>query len=339
MWLNEIDPFPAAWQRVLMAERHLPDGHVDERSIADIVPTDLAGLRECHFFAGIGVWPLALRLAGWPFDRVTWTGSCPCQPFSSAGKGKGFADERHLWPLWFHLIEHCEPECILGEQVEGAGGRAWLDIVFADLEGIGYTCGAVVAPAAGFGAPHQRSRLYWMAHDARSQGRGVGGDGAGQRAAGPGGVAVGLADPGSARAGRNAGAGAGSEGGPLLRSVGDASGAHGAMGRVADADRERWSLEPKRNGGPTTGGDVQPGADADRRGRILHRPSPTNGLWGNPDWLLCRDQKWRPVRPGTFPLADAGTVRNRVGTLRGAGNALALAQAVAFIEAVREVLA
>lgn len=31
--------------------------------------------------------------------------------------------------------------------------------------------------------------------------------------------------------------------------------------------------------------------------------SPTNGFWRNPDWIRCRDGKWRPVEPGTFPLA------------------------------------
>jgi DNA (cytosine-5)-methyltransferase 1 len=62
------------------------------------------------------------------------------------------------------------------------------------------------------------------------------------------------------------------------------------------------------------------------------RPSPVNDFWRASDWLYCRDGKWRPVEPGTFPLASG--VPNRVGRLRGYGNAICVPQAVAFIEAV-----
>ena len=305
-YFNEYDPFAAAWLRELMADGLIAPGDVDERSIVDVRPADLDGYDQCHFFAGIGVWSLALRSAGWPDDRPIWTASCPCQPFSAAGKGGGFADERHLWPDLLWLIRQCRPAIVIGEQVSSDDGLAWLDVVQADLDQAGYTSGALDTCAAGFGAPHIRQRLYWVAHanDARLEGwRGVR-ERAEERTAGARGVDGGLADAGSARAWRDAGAagGARSEG----ESAGGGRGQHAAE-RVGD-------------NGPTD------------------RPGPTNGLWRDADWLGCRDGKWRPVAPGTFPLAATGTVVNRVGTLRGAGNALNVAQAQAFIEAIGAIM-
>ena len=163
-YYNEIDPFVAAWLRELIKAGQIAPGEVDERSIEDVIPSDLAGFTQCHFFAGIGVWSYALRRAGWPDDRPVWTGSCPCQPFSTAGKRKGTADERHLWPSLFDLIRQCRPVTVFGEQVASRGGLAWFDLVCADMEGEGYACGAVDTCAAGFGAPHIRQRLYWVAY-------------------------------------------------------------------------------------------------------------------------------------------------------------------------------
>lgn len=165
-YYNEIDPYAAQWLRNLIAAGHIAPGDVDERSIEDVTPNDLVGYTQCHFFAGIGVWSLALRKAGWPDNRPVWTGSCPCQPFSSAGQGSGFDDERHLWPAFHWLITQCGPAIVFGEQVASKDADPWVDLVQADLEAMGYAFGAVPFPSAGVGAPHIRDRLYWVANSA-----------------------------------------------------------------------------------------------------------------------------------------------------------------------------
>lgn len=162
-YYNEIDRHAAQWLRNLAGAGHIAAGIVDEHSIADVRPDDVRSFRQCHWFAGIGGWSYALALAGWPAGREVWTGSCPCQPFSSAGKQGGESDARHLWPAWFRLIRECRPDCIFGEQVEGSVGFGWLDRVFADLEVEGYACGAAVLGAHSVGAPHIRQRLFWVA--------------------------------------------------------------------------------------------------------------------------------------------------------------------------------
>jgi len=171
---SENDPKACAWLDALMSEGLITPGKIDDRSIEDIIPSDLAGYDRVHMFAGIGIWDYVLNQAGWG-DRPVWTGSCPCQSFSPAGHRKGFADERHLWPAFFHHIVHAKPGFVpvFGEQVASRDGLAWFDLVQADLEGQGYACGAVDTCAAGFGAPHLRQRLYWVAHapDAGWQGR------------------------------------------------------------------------------------------------------------------------------------------------------------------------
>lgn len=160
-YYNEFDPNAAVWLRELIAGGLIPKGEVDERSITDVSADDLRGFTQCHFFAGIAGWSYALQLAGWDANRPVWTGSCPCQAFSTAGKQKGFADERDLWPAFFNLIKECRPEYVFGEQVENAIKHGWLDRVYRDMEAEGYSCGSVVLGAHSIGAPHQRQRLYW----------------------------------------------------------------------------------------------------------------------------------------------------------------------------------
>lgn len=163
-YYNEIDPYAAQWLRNLVSAGHIAPGDVDERSIVDVHADELKGYTQCHFFAGIGGWSYALRLAGWDDARAVWTGSCPCQPLSLAGKQKGHADERHLWPAFHRLIEECKPSAVFGEQVASPDGREWFAGVRADLEDVGYACGAADLCAAGIGAPHARQRLYWVAN-------------------------------------------------------------------------------------------------------------------------------------------------------------------------------
>lgn len=319
-YYNELDPYAAAWLRNLISAGHIAPGVVDERDIRDILPSELASFTQCHFFAGIGVWSHALRQAGWPDDRPVWTGSCPCQPFSAAGAGLGFADERHLWPAWHHLIKERRPECVFGEQVASSDSGPWIDLVHDDMEALGYAFGAVPFPSAGIGAPHIRDRLYFVAHanNARLEGRNAGALGnkrlAGERSGGAGGLAH-LHNSGCTSRGE----GLAPVGyGPPTGADRGACGMADTDGRHTSAEREQRSGEQRQQ--PQNGGPVP--SDA---------ASPVNGFWRAADWLFCRDGKWRPARPGSFPLAHGAT--RRVGRLRAYGNAINAEAARVFIRA------
>lgn len=162
-YYSEWDPFAAQWLRNLIAAGHLPDGKVDERDIRELQAKDLEGFSQVHLFAGLGGWPLALRLAGWPDDEPCWTGSVPCQSYSLAGRMRGTDDQRDLWPKMFRLIGERAPSVCFGEQVQGSIAHGWLDRVFAQLESLDYACGAMVLPACAVAAPHERSRVFWVA--------------------------------------------------------------------------------------------------------------------------------------------------------------------------------
>jgi len=169
-YYNEIEPFAAQWLRNLIAAGHIAPGEVDTRSIVEVQPNDLRGFTQCHFFAGIAGWSLALRQAGWGDDEPVWTGSCPCQPLSVAGHRRGHADERHLWPALYNLISERRPATVFGEQVASKDGLEWLAAVRADLEALGYACGAADLPAGGYGALHRRHRVWWVGSDTRGDG-------------------------------------------------------------------------------------------------------------------------------------------------------------------------
>ena len=355
VYYNEHDPYCSQWLKNLICAGHIAQGEVDDRSIEDVTPNDVMGFTQCHFFAGIGAWSYALRQAGWPDDRPVWTGSCPCQPFSAAGKGGGFADERHLWPAWFHLINQCRPERVYGEQVASKDGLVWFDLVSSDLEGAGYAVGANDICAAGLGAPHIRQRLWFVAdaesqHDrggfvrsgrrAESADRGATGrlaiaDGSGQRARGEGSEAMGHGQA------IESDRGAGGVGNTIdTRLEGHAWHGDGARGRAQPAGSV---TAPSGAGGLDHAANSRCDDTREHDGRsslltarpeqsgIAVRPGPTNGYWRTADWLYCRDDKWRAVEPGTFPLAHGASAR--VGRLRAYGNAINAEVAKAFIEA------
>lgn len=303
IYYNDNDPYCAEWLRRLIAAGHLPPGDVDDRDIREVRAEDLRGYTSAHFFAGIGGWPYALRLAGWPDDEPVWTGSCPCQPFSAAGRGRGVADDRHLWPEFYRLIAECRPPVVFGEQVASKAGRAWLGAVQADLEALGYAVGRADVCAAGVGAPHIRQRLWWVA-DARyaeQEGRGTRpGDADANR----------LDDPASSR--RN-----GTEQGP--------------EGHPRDEARVRVSGSGCRTGGL---GDCD-SAGLEGRGLPAGERASERSPWASSDFVWCRDGKYRPVEPGTFPLAHG--VPARVGRLRAYGNAIVPQVAEAFIRAYRDI--
>lgn len=335
-YYNEIDPYAAQWLRNLIDNGHIAPGYVDERSIEDVCPDELSEFTQCHFFAGIGVWSIALRRAGWPDDRPVWTGSCPCQPFSTAGKGDGFTDERHLWPAWFHLVTQCRPSAIYGEQVASKDGLGWLDLVQADLEAAGYAVGAVDLCAAGVGAPHLRQRLWF--HAQRLGHTDIAGL---EGLPGHGGVAERKAPPRPAAARGISSSVANAQCKQCEGSVHESGQSDCAKGcrpsvestrlcrssSVANAGRER--LQRGEREGPPRKEGVPRGCSPELRGTSA--TDPTNGLWADADWLLCRDGKFRPVEPGTFPLADG--VANRVGRLRAYGNAINAEAARHIIEA------
>lgn len=163
-YYNEHNERAADWLQWLIDCELITPGIVDRRSITAVTANDLSGFAQCHFFAGIGGWDQALYLAGWPPKQSVWTGSCPCQPFSSAGKGRGLTDERHLWPTWKKLIAKCRPSTVYGEQVATAISHGWWDHVATDFEASNYACAASVLRAFDVQAPHQRRRLYFVAH-------------------------------------------------------------------------------------------------------------------------------------------------------------------------------
>jgi DNA (cytosine-5)-methyltransferase 1 len=298
-YYNENNPHAAAWLKNLIARGLIPHGDVDDRDIRAVSPADLHGYSQCHFFAGIGGWGFAARLAGWPDARPLWTGSCPCQPFSQAGRGKAEKDERHLWPEFHRLIAAGRPAVVMGEQVAGPLGLGWLAGVQSDLDAIDYASRAVVIPACAVGAPHRRERLWWIAE---RRGQLVDANG----------------EPGVER---RALIGMGDQRGDALARPGFAS-PSAAGGAVADCDFSGSQRPPEHDA-------VSPVWPAP-----LRHGEP-NGDWHGSDWITCADDKSRRIKPGLCLLVD-GLPGSVAGSLSGYGNAIVPQVAAAVLRAYLE---
>jgi DNA (cytosine-5)-methyltransferase 1 len=330
-YYNEWDSFAAEWLKQLIKDGLIPNGEVDSRSIADVEPSDLKGFTQCHFFAGIGGWSRALQIAGWSSDRPVWTGSPPCQSFSTAGTRKGKDDERHLWPVFFNLIRECQPPTVFGEQVAAAIRFGWLDDLQIDFEKEGYAAGAFVLPSGSIGAPHKRDRLFFVAdsHNERHE-----------RSAGVGWEAQ--------RGTEHSGSGSMADSEP--------EGFQGRLSRRSDQERQNLSGHIGRCGATDSVGNAEHdgsyGAEVGRsafetsncgkKGQDVSCESEGTGrseiardirFWDDSTTIYCRDGKNRliPTEPALFPLADG--IRNRVGILRGAGNAIVPQAAAEIIKA------
>ncbi|EQA1589914.1 DNA cytosine methyltransferase [Enterobacter hormaechei] len=357
-YYNEYDPFAAKWLRNLIDAGLIAPGIVDERSITDVTPSDLKGFKQCHFFAGIGGWSYALRLAGIPDNFSCWTGSPPCQPFSTAGKQLGQLDERHLAPTFMRLVSQCRPPVLFGEQVAAAIGKHWLDDLFDELEREEYACAAAVLPAASVGAPHKRDRLFFgsvLLDHASSLGWNSGrhrnyegNDGEQPCAIGKdGGLAKSLRSERDGQ--RLSGLGKShleSECRPSAKFAGCSD-----SDCVANSHSERFQGEWfDCNSKGWERSDFLKAGLCIRAGDDFKRCCSNKSYWAGADWLGCKDGKFRPVESGTFPLVNGipkGVGRgksspytlasnNRKGRLKGYGNAIVPQVAAEFIKSFLE---
>lgn len=365
---NEHDPYAAQYLRNLISANLIAPGVVDERDLQEIEAYELTGFTQVHLCAGIGIWSGALRAAGWPDWEPIWTGSFPCQPFSQAGQRKGINDERHLWPVGLDLIAQCRPPRFAGEQVASKDGRQWLDTVSTDLEALEFAFGASDLCAAGFQQAHIRQRNYFAGladfmQPGRSEGRARTGDGPPSCG---GGGAIGLADDDDSRLERRTGMSecgnkfAIREGGldgrlghsdakPTGRDVGTVCQSFDRKDREPNFSNARASsplsgLEYSDVSGKhkrTSSREQSLHHDDDatvQRNAVLHQGKIAS-RWYDVDWLLTRNPSgnpsWRPVEPGTFPLAHG--VPSRMGKLRSYGNALDFQTAKAFCEVLVDI--
>lgn len=305
---NEIEPYCVKWLGNLSQANLIAPGLVESKSIALVQPNELTTYTQAHFFAGIGVWSYALKLVGWPDSVPVWTGSCPCQPFSRSGQKRGFADARHLWPEWFRLIKQQTPPILFGEQVASPDGLKWLDLVSSDLENEGYSFASADLPAAGIGAPHKRSRIFFVAYlnnqsDTRfttylRQWR--------------------VFKPQAEKARESA----------TNVQTGQLGNTHSNAAKHVQHEHSKVSGSQSQSGNLSL-----PVGSRDASSLLA-------GFWSDCEWVYCKDGKTRPIEPSVSPLVN-GSPKD-LDRLRALGNAIVAPVAAEFIacslEAIEQIL-
>ena len=366
----------AEWLTNLMEAGLIPMGDMDTRKIEELVGDDdgqgtaalLETYTQCHFFAGISGWSYALQLADWGEDEQVWTGSCPCQDFSVAGKRAGFSGKRDLWPYWSRLIRRCKPAVVFGEQVAAAarpvrgatpGTPDWLSRVRSDMGELDYALGCLPVEAACAGAAQLRDRIWFVA-ERPGEGRipgaqaGVRGEvqGAGARDVKPerlGGELRAVPDPDIELP----------EDRDLQRGriVGGTGGAAEDSARVMAG--QRLPRLEERESFPRDPLSECPPAERSSTGRLVHDPRdrwgegwtepefrsrgytaaiasiPDGVEWAGTQFIECPDGKWRRLPPPRVRWLGNG-IPSRVARLRAFGNAIYPGAAAAFIRAYLE---
>ncbi len=215
-----------------------------------------------------------------PADVVA--GGFPCQPHSVAGKRRGAADDRNLWPEMRRIVAELRPAWVVAENVPGIRTTI-LDSVLSDLETLGYATGTIDVPAVALGAWHIRHRVFIIAHTDKQQHESSSQTQWGQEA--------------SVLSGTYADChGCYREGIPVLSAGG------WEQGYYANLVRRSTTVVPNT-----------PGIGRDR-GSVVQTASGTPGSAG-----VERDNPWA-VEPGVGRVAYG--VPNRVDRLRGLGNAV-----------------
>lgn len=93
------------------------------------------------------------------FDVVC--GGFPCQPFSTAARGRH--TKKDLWPQFLRIVDEGRPRWIIAENVPGIGARG-TERVCRDLERAGYAVWPFNIDASLPQRQRGRQRIFWIAY-------------------------------------------------------------------------------------------------------------------------------------------------------------------------------